>query len=102
MGRLEVRGWRKIYHANTNEQKAGKAILILGKTDFGERKLLWMKRALHNEKAVNSLRRQQSRMCMHPTTEHQILETVQFKKVVQLQGEVDESTLIVEDFNIPL
>ena len=32
--RLKVRGWKKIFHANGNEKKAGIAILILGKIDF--------------------------------------------------------------------
>ena len=32
--RLKVRGWKKIFHANGNQKKAGVAILISGKTDF--------------------------------------------------------------------
>ena len=32
--RLKVRGWRKIFHANGNEKKAGVAILISDKIDF--------------------------------------------------------------------
>ena len=32
--RLKVRGWKKIFHANGNEKKAGVAILISDKTDF--------------------------------------------------------------------
>ena len=32
--RLKVRGWKKIFHANENQKKAGIAILILDKTDF--------------------------------------------------------------------
>ena len=32
--RLKVRGWRKIFHANGNQKKAGVAILISEKTDF--------------------------------------------------------------------
>ena len=31
---LKVRGWKKIFHANGNEKKAGVAILISDKTDF--------------------------------------------------------------------
>ena len=29
-----MRGWKKIFHANGNEKKAGVAILISDKTDF--------------------------------------------------------------------
>ena len=32
--RLRVRGWRKIFHANGNQMKAGVAILISDKIDF--------------------------------------------------------------------
>ena len=32
--RLKVRGWKKIYHANGNQKKAGVAILTSDKTDF--------------------------------------------------------------------
>ena len=32
--RLKVRGWKKIFHANRNQKKAGIAILISDKIDF--------------------------------------------------------------------
>ena len=32
--RLKVRGWKKIFHANGNQKKAGEAILITDKIDF--------------------------------------------------------------------
>ena len=32
--RLKVRGWKKIFHANGNQKKAGVAIFISDKTDF--------------------------------------------------------------------
>ena len=32
--RLKVRGWKKIFHANGNQKKAGVAILIADKIDF--------------------------------------------------------------------
>ena len=32
--RLKVMGWKKIFHANANQKKAGVAILISDKTDF--------------------------------------------------------------------
>ena len=34
--RLKVRGWKKIFHANGNQKKAGVAILLSDKTDFKE------------------------------------------------------------------
>ena len=32
--RLKVKGWKKIYHTNGDQKKAGVAILISDKTDF--------------------------------------------------------------------
>ena len=32
--KLKVRGWKKIFHANGNQKKAGVAILITDKIDF--------------------------------------------------------------------
>ena len=32
--RLKVRGWKKIFHANGNDKKAGVAIVISDKLDF--------------------------------------------------------------------
>ena len=32
--RLKVKGWKKIYHANRDQKKAGVAILISDKLDF--------------------------------------------------------------------
>ena len=37
--KLKVRGWKKIFHANGNQKKAGVAILISDKIDFKERLL---------------------------------------------------------------
>ena len=34
--RLEVRGWKNIFHANGKQKKAGVAILILDKTELKE------------------------------------------------------------------
>ena len=32
--RLKVKGWKKVFHANRDQKKAGVAILILDKIDF--------------------------------------------------------------------
>ena len=32
--KLKVRGWKKVFHANGNQKKAGVAILISDKIDF--------------------------------------------------------------------
>ena len=37
--KLKVNEWRKIYHANTNQKKAGIAILISDRAEFKARKV---------------------------------------------------------------
>ena len=37
--KLKVRGWKKIFHANGNQKKAGVPILISDKIDFKKRML---------------------------------------------------------------
>ena len=39
MHRLKVKGWKKIFHANNREKKAGVAILVSDKTDFKIKKV---------------------------------------------------------------
>lgn len=39
-GILEVNEWKNIYHVNTNQKKAGVAILILTKANIRERKII--------------------------------------------------------------
>ena len=38
--KLKVRGWKKIFHANQNQKKAGVAILISDKIDFKMKNIL--------------------------------------------------------------
>ena len=39
MHRLKVKGWRKIFHANNSEKKAGVAVLVSDKIDFKTKKV---------------------------------------------------------------
>lgn len=57
--RLNVKEWRKIKHANTNQRKSGVAILIPDKANFITRELIRDKEALYNKKkGLSSLKRQ--------------------------------------------
>jgi len=54
--RLKVKGWKKIFHANRDQKKAGVAILISDKIDFkGCEKR--QRRTLHNDQGINPRRR---------------------------------------------
>ena len=54
---LKVRGWKKIFHANGNQKKAGVAILISDKIDFKMKIYKRQRRTLHNDQGINPKRR---------------------------------------------
>ena len=51
---LKVKGWKKIFHANRDQKKAGVAILISDKIDFKSEKR--QRRTLHNDQRINPRR----------------------------------------------
>ena len=55
--RLKVRGWKKKFHANGNQKKAGVAILISDKIVFKTRLYKRQRRTLHNDQGINPRRR---------------------------------------------
>ena len=54
--RLKVRGWKKIFHANRDQKKAGVAILISDKIDFKTKAVKRQRRTLHNDQRINPRR----------------------------------------------
>ena len=50
---LKVRGWKKIFHVNGDQRKAGVAILISDKVDFEIKTVI---RTLHNAQGINPRR----------------------------------------------
>ena len=55
--RLKVKGWKKIFHANRDQKKAGVAILISDKIDFKTGCEKRQRRSLHNDQRINPRRR---------------------------------------------
>ena len=59
--RLEVRGWKKIFHAKGNQKKVEVAILISDKITLKQRQLqeiiIW---TLHNDQGINPTRQYDS------------------------------------------
>ena len=55
--RLKVKDWKKIFHANRDQKKAGVTILILDKIDFKTKAVKRQRRTLHNDKRINPRRR---------------------------------------------
>ena len=54
--RLKMKGWKKIFHENRGQKKAGVAILISDKIDF-KTKAVKETRTLHNNQRINPRRR---------------------------------------------
>ena len=61
--RLQVKGWKKIFHAKRDQKKAGVAIPISDKIDIKtgcEKRQRW---SLHNDQRINPRRRYNNYIC---------------------------------------
>ena len=98
--RLKVRGWKKIFHANGNQKKAGVAILISDKIDFKiktitrdrEGQYIMIKGSIQEEDTT--IANIYAPNIGAPQYIRQILTAI--------KEEIDSNTIIVGDFNTPL
>ena len=98
--RLKVRGWKKIFHANGNQKKAGVAIYISDKIDFKiktitkdkEGQYLMIKGSIQ-EKDITIVNIYAPNIGA-PQYIRQMLTAI--------KGEIDSNTVIIGDFNSPL
>ena len=98
--RLKVKGWKKIFHANRDQKKAGVAIFISDKIDFKiksvkrdkERYYIIIKRSIQEEDItiINIY----APNIGAPQYVRQMLTSI--------KGEINSNTIIVGDFNTPL
>ena len=98
--RLKVRGWKKIFHANGSQKKAGIAILISDKIDF-KTKTITRDKEEHYIKIKGSI-------------QEEVITTVNIyapnigapqyirQMLTTMKGEIDSNTIIVRDFNTHL
>ena len=97
--RLKMRGWKKIFHANGNQKKAGVAILISHKIDFKTKTIsrdkeghcIMIKGSIHEEdKTIVNI--------YAPN-----IGAPQYirKMLTAIKGEIESNTIIVGDFNTP-
>ena len=97
--RLKMKGWKKIFHANGDQKKAGVAILISHKIDF-------------EIKAVKRDKQGHYIMIKGSTQEENItiinicapnIGAPQYvrQRLTSMKGEISSNTIIVGDFNTP-
>ena len=95
--RLKVGRWKKIFHANGNQKKAGVAILISGRIDF--KIMLQETRTLHNDQGINPRRRYNN--YKYICTQRRAPQYIR-QLLTAVKEEIDSNTVIVRDFNTSL
>ena len=100
MQRLKVKGWKKIFHANHSEKKAGVAILVSEKIAFKTKKVTRDKQG-HYRMIKGSIQQEDINIINiyepntgAPTYVKQIL--------TELKEEIECNAFILGDFNTPL
>ena len=93
-------GWKKIFHANENQKKAGVAILISDKIDF-KTKTITRDKEGHYIKIKGSMQEEDITIVNIYATN---IGTPQYIRQIQtaIKGEIDSNTIIVGVFNTPL
>ena len=95
--RLKVRGWKKIFHANGNQKKAGVAILISDKIDF-KTKTITRDKEGHYIMIKGSIWEEDITIgnIYAPN-----IGTPQYirQMLTAIKGEIDSNTIILGDFN---
>ena len=95
----ESEGWKKIFHANGDQKKAGIAILISGKIDF-EIKAVKRDKEGHYIMIKGSIQENIIIINIYSPNIGALQHVRQM--LTSMKGEINSNTIIVGDFNIPL
>ena len=97
--RLKVKGWKEVFHANRDQKKAGVAVLISDKIDFKTKAVkrdndghyIMIKGSIEEDIAIINI--------YAPN-----IGALQYVRqmLTSMKGEINNNTIIVGDFNIPL
>ena len=98
--RLKVKGWKKIFHANRDQKKAGVAILISDKIDF-KTKTVKRDKEGHYIMIKGSIQEEDITIINIYAPNIGVLQYVR-QKIRSMKGEFNNNTIIVGDFNTPL
>ena len=98
--RLKVKGWKKIFHANGDQKKAGLAIFISDKVDF---KIKAVKRDKEGHYIMIKGSVQEEDITIVNVNASNIGATQYIRKMLTtIKWEINSNTIIVGDFNTPL
>ena len=98
--RLKVKGWKKIFHANGDQKKAGVAIFISDKTDF-EIKAVKRYKEGHYIMIKGSIQEEDITVINIYAPNVGVPQYVR-QMLTSMKGEINKNTIIVGDFNTPL
>ena len=95
-----MKGWKKIFHANRDQKKAGVAILISDKIDF-KTKAVKRDKERHYIMIKGSIQEEDITIINIYTPDIGAPQYVR-QMLASMKGEINSNTIIVGDFNIPL
>ena len=98
--RLKVKGWKKMFHANGNQKKAGVAILISDKIDF-EIKAVKRDKEGHYIMSKGSIQEEDITIINIYAPNIGAPQYVRLM-LTNMKAEINSNTIIVGDFNTPL
>ena len=98
--RLKVRGWKKIFHANRNQKKAGVAILISDNIDF-KIKTTTREKEGHYIMIKGSIQEEDITIVNIDAPNIGAPQYIR-QMLAAIKGEIDSNTIIVRDINTPL
>ena len=94
-----MKSWKKIFHANGNQKKAGVAILISGKIDF-ETKAVKRDKEGHHIMIKGSIQEEDITIINIYAPNLGAPQYVR-QMLTSMKGEINSNTIIVGDFNTP-
>ena len=98
--RLKVKGWKKLFHTNGDQKKAGVAILISDKIDF-QTKAVKRDKERHYIMIKESIQEEDITIINIYAPNIGALQYVR-QMLTSMKGEINNNTVIVRDFNSPL
>ena len=98
--RLKVKGWKKVFHANGNQKKAGIAILVSDKTDFEIKTVITHKEG-HYRMIKGSIQEEDITIINVYAPNIGVPQYIR-QMLTTMKGEIDSKTTIVGDFTTPL